>query len=112
MHDAEGRRGHALNSLVSKGAIVSGGTVRRSILSPDVRVNSYAVVEDSVLLDGVEVGRNALIKKAIIDKNVKIPAGMQIGVDLEADRERFTVSECGVVVVGKAEKLNDNNNNH
>ncbi len=112
VHDAEGRRGHALNSLVSKGAIVSGGTVRRSILSPDVRVNSYAVVEDSVLLDGVEVGRNALIKKAIIDKNVKIPAGMQIGVDLEADRERFTVSECGVVVVGKAEKLNDNNNNH
>jgi glucose-1-phosphate adenylyltransferase len=105
VHDEGSRRGIAVNSIVSNGAIVSGGTVRRSILSPDVRVNSYASVDDSVILDGVVVGRGAVVRRAIIDKNVLIPDGAQIGVDLEADRQRFTVSDEGIVVVGKNHQL-------
>lgn len=105
VHDEGSRRGMAVNSIVSNGAIVSGGTVRRSILSPDVRVNSYAAVEDSVILDGVVVGRGAVVRRAIIDKNVLIPDGAQIGVDLDADRQRFTVSDEGIVVVGKNHQL-------
>ena len=105
VHDHEGRRGVAIDSLVSAGAIVSGATVRRSIISPDVRLHSYASVEDSVLFDGVEVGRNAVVKKAIIDKGVKVPPVYQIGVDLASDREQFTVSGQGIVVIGKGDKL-------
>ena len=105
VHDREGRRGVAIDSLVSAGAIVSGATVRRSIISPDVRLHSYASVEDSVLFDGVEVGRNAVVKKAIIDKGVKVPPGYQIGVDFASDREQFTVSGQGIVVIGKGDKL-------
>ena len=105
VHDHEGRRGVAIDSLVSAGAIVSGATVRRSIISPDVRLHSYASVEDSVLFDGVEVGRNAVVKKAIIDKGVKVPPGYQIGVDFASDREQFTVSGQGIVVIGKGDKL-------
>jgi glucose-1-phosphate adenylyltransferase len=105
VHDEGNRRGMAVNSIVSNGAIVSGGTVRRSILSPDVRVNSYAAVDDSVILDGVVVGRGAVVRRAIIDKNVLIPDGAQIGVDLDADRQRFTVSDDGIVVVGKNHQL-------
>lgn len=101
VHEAGERAGRAFNSLVSPGAIISGGTVRHSILSPQVRVNSFAVVEDSVLFDSVQVGRNAVVRRAIIDKNVQIPAGEKIGVDLDRDRQRFTVSEGGVVVVAK-----------
>lgn len=101
VHDEDGRRGEAINSIVSNGAIVSGATVRRSILSPDVRLHSYTVVEDSVLMDGVNVGRGSVIRRAIIDKDVMIPAGSRIGVDLEADRQRFTISDGGIVVVGK-----------
>lgn len=105
VHDEDGRRGQALNSLVSKGVIVSGGTVRNSVLSPRVRVRSHALVEDSVLMDGVEVGQGAVVRRAIIDKQVKIPPKAQIGVDQEVDRQRFTVSEGGVVVIGKREEL-------
>jgi glucose-1-phosphate adenylyltransferase len=105
VHDHEGRRGYAAESLVSAGAIVSGATVRRSIISPEVRLHSYAVVEDSVLFDGVDVGRNAIVKRAIIDKGVVVPPGFQIGIDLDADRERYTVSDDGIVVIGKGEKL-------
>jgi glucose-1-phosphate adenylyltransferase len=105
VHDEEKRRGMAVNSIVSNGAIVSGGSVRGSILSPDVRVNSYAKVEDSVIMDGAVIGRGALVRRAIVDKNVRIPDGFQIGVDAEADRERFTVSDNGIVVVGKNRKI-------
>jgi glucose-1-phosphate adenylyltransferase len=105
VHDEDDRRGQAFNSLVSKGVIVSGGTVRNSILSPRVRVRSHALVEDSVLLDGVDVGQGAIVRKAIIDKQVKIPKGFKIGVDHDVDRQRFTVSEGGVVVIGKKEQL-------
>ena len=105
VHDLEGRRGVAIESLVSAGAIVSGATVRRSIVSPDVRLHSYALVEDSVLFGGVDVARDAVVKRAIIDKGVTIPAGYQIGVDHTSDREQFTVSDDGIVVIGKGDKL-------
>ncbi len=98
------RRGEALDSIVCAGSIVSGGHVRRSILSPRVRVNSYAVVEDSILLDGVDVGRYCRVRKAIIDKDVKLPPYTVIGYDLEFDRRRgFTVTDLDVVVVSKNE---------
>ena len=95
------RSGHAYDSMVSAGVVVSGGEVRRSVLSPGVFIHSYARVEGSVLMHNVDVGRNAVIRNAIIDKNVRIPRGAKIGVDPEADRERFTVTEQGVVVIGK-----------
>ena len=101
--DDEGRRGTAVSSMVSAGVIVSGGTVRGSILSPGVRVHSYATVEDSVLMHGVEVGRGAVVRRAIIDKNVLVPADAQIGVDPDWDRQHFHVSENGVVVIGKGD---------
>ena len=96
-----GRTGTAVDSMICAGVVVSGGTVRRSILSPRVRVHSYALVEGSVLMHDVDVGRNAVVRNAIVDKSVKIDPGAQIGVDPEADRARFTVSANGVVVVGK-----------
>jgi glucose-1-phosphate adenylyltransferase len=100
-----GRMGFAVNSLVADGAIVSGGAVSRSVLSPGVIVHSYAEVEGSVLMHDVEVGRHALVRGAIIDKKVKIPEGARIGIDPEIDRERFVVSANGVVVIGKGQKV-------
>jgi glucose-1-phosphate adenylyltransferase len=97
--------GSALNSIISNGCILSGGTVKRSILSPKVRIHSYAEVEDSILLEGVDVGRYAKIRRAIIDKEVQIPQGIKIGYDLNEDAKRFTVTESGIVVVPKWIKL-------
>ncbi len=106
------RAGMALDSIVCAGTIVSGGKVERSILSPKVRVNSYASVTDSILFDGVEVGRHAKIRGAIIDKGVRIPAGMQIGFDLELDRRRgFTISPEGIVVIAKQETISPMDSN-
>jgi len=101
--DDDDRRGLAVDSLVSPGVIVSGGTVRRSILAPDVRVNSGALVEGCVLMDGVQVGRGAVLRRTIVDKNVLVPPGARIGVDPEDDRARFTLSRAGVVAIGKGQ---------
>ncbi len=99
--DEEDRRGEALDSMVCAGVVISGATARRSVLSPGVHLHSYACVDDSVLMQGVDVGRNAVVRRAILDKNVRVEPGAKLGVDLDADRERFTVSDGGVVVVGK-----------
>jgi len=99
-----GRRGEAHESMVCPGCIISGGHVRKSILSTNVRVNSYAIVDSSILFSGVDVGRHSRIRRAIIDKEVKIPPHTTIGYDLEHDRRRgFVISEQGVVVIAKAE---------
>ena len=105
VHDVKNRRGVAIDSVVAGGTVISGGVVRRSILSPRVRVNSYAEVTDSVLFDEVSVGRGAVVRNAIVDKLVQIPAGYEIGMDPQADAERFTMSEGGVVVIGKKDEL-------
>jgi glucose-1-phosphate adenylyltransferase len=106
VHTDPDRRGAAFNSIVCQGAIVSGGQVFRSIISPDVRVNSYALVEDSILLDGVDVGRRARIRRAIIDKDVKVPAGFEIGWNRDLDHAHgLTVSPEGLTIVAKGEDL-------
>jgi glucose-1-phosphate adenylyltransferase len=103
------RVGHALDSMVCSGCIVSGGVVRRSVLSPNVRVNSWATVEDSILFDGVDIGRHSRIRRAIIDKGVQIPERMEIGYDLEHDRSRgFTVTDSGIVVIAKTDAFDAN----
>ena len=93
------RMGVAIDSIVSGGCIVSGGVVRNSILSPDVRVNSYAEVEASIVFGHVNVGRHARIRRAIIDRDVEIPEGTVIGYDTESDRQRYFVTETGITVV-------------
>ena len=106
VHTDPDRRGAALNSIVCQGAIVSGGQVYRSIISPEVRINSFSLVEDAILFDGVEVGRHAKIRRAIIDKDVKVPPHFQIGIDRALDLSRgLTVTEEGVTVVAKSEDL-------
>jgi glucose-1-phosphate adenylyltransferase len=105
-HEGE-RVGRSLNSLVCDGCIVSGGLVERSILGPNVRVNSYAYVTDSIIMDNCNIGRHARIRRAIIDKNVVIPEGYEIGFDSEGDKKKFTVTETGIVVIGKNEILPD-----
>lgn len=95
------RIGIATDSLVSGGCIISGGHIHRTILSPNVRINSFSRVEDSILFDNVDVGRHAMIRRAIIEKNVCIPPYTQIGYDLEEDKKRFMVSENGIVVIPK-----------
>jgi glucose-1-phosphate adenylyltransferase len=98
------RRGEAHDSMVCQGCILSGGHVRRSVLSPGVRVNSYAQVEDCILFDRVEVGRHCRVRRAIVDKDVLIPQNTVIGFDAEQDRKRgYHVTEQGVVVIGKAD---------
>ncbi len=99
--DEPQRIGRATNSLVAEGVIISGGVINRSILSPKVRIHSFSDVEGSILMDGVEIGRHARIRRTIIDKGVKIPPRVTIGYDLEADRQRFTVTDSGIVVIPK-----------
>jgi len=103
--DDEERRGQALDSMVCAGVVISGATARRSVLSPGVRLHSFAEVEDSVLFQDVDVGQNAVVHRAIVDKNVRIAPGAQIGVDPEADRRRFHISDSGIVVIGKGETV-------
>src|SRR5262245_33338026 len=109
VHQAQGlpgqaRRGEALDSLVCPGCIISGGHVSKSVLSPGVRVNSYGVVEESILFENAEVGRHCRVRRAILDKGVKLPPYTVIGYDAEFDRRRgFAISDKGVVVVPKHE---------
>ncbi len=106
VHEEGERRGRALASLVAGGVVVSGGTARRSILGPRVRLNSFSEVEDCVLFDNVEVGRHAVVHRAVIDKNVRIPENYEIGVDYKEDLERgFTISDDGIVVIAKGTVL-------
>jgi len=95
------RVGRTLNSLICDGCIVSGGLVERTILGPGVKVNSFSYVSDSIIMNNCNIGRHARIRRAIIDKNVNIPEGYEIGFNLENDRKKFTVSEGGIVVIAK-----------
>jgi glucose-1-phosphate adenylyltransferase len=97
--DEADRRGAAIDSIVSGGCIVSGSTVKRSLLFTNVRVLDHCRIEDSVILPGCEIGPSAIVKNAILDKRCKIPDGMQIGIDREADAQRFHVTEKGRVLV-------------
>jgi glucose-1-phosphate adenylyltransferase len=99
------RIGIATDSLVSDGTIISGGTINRCVLHPRVRIHSYTEIDESILMDGVEIGRHSKIRRTIIDKGVKIPPGTTIGYDLEADRQRFTVTDSGIVVVPKGAEV-------
>jgi glucose-1-phosphate adenylyltransferase len=106
VHDDGDRVGRAINSVVSNGVIVSGGSVRESVLSPGVFVHSWARVDRSVILDGVQIGRHAVVRDAILDKNVVIGDGVEVGVDKDQDRARgLVVSDGGVTVVGKGQDV-------
>jgi glucose-1-phosphate adenylyltransferase len=95
--------GIAQESLVGSGTIVSGATVRHSVISPNVRLNAGAYVEGSVLMEGVQIGRGAVVRRAILDKDVVVPEGAHIGVDTATDRSRYHVSDSGIVVLGKSQ---------
>jgi len=101
----DGRVGQATDSLISEGCIISGGQVNRSILSPRVRVNSYANVDDSILFEDVNIGRHCKLRRVIVDKHVEIPSGATIGYDLEKDRRQFHVTESGIVVIPKGMRI-------
>ncbi len=106
VHGWHGRIGHAVNSSVSPGVVVSGATVENSVLSPGVYVHSWSSVTDSVVLDNVQVGRHAVVRRAIIDKNVVIPDNARVGMDPEEDRARgLTVTDSGLVVIGKGQLI-------
>jgi len=102
----EGRRmGIAVDSIVSMGSIVSGGRVTNSILSPDVRINSYTEVEDSILFSHVDIGRYSRIRRAIIDRQIQVPEGTEIGFNLEEDRKKYHVTDTGIVVVVPEQRM-------
>ena len=97
------RQGVALNSIVAEGTIISGSTVHNCVVGRNVRIHSYSQIEDSVIMDWVEIGRGCKIRRAIIDKSNVIPPGTEIGYDLGKDRERYFVSESGIVVIGRGQ---------
>ncbi len=97
--DEDGRRGHSVDSVIAGGTILSGGGVKNSVLGRGVRVHSGAQVEDSILFDNCDIGRRAKVRRAILDKNVRIPPDTEIGYDLEKDRKLYHVTESGIVVV-------------
>lgn len=102
-----GRPGTIINSILSNGVILSGADVSNSVLSPGVHVEGQATLKNAILLDSTRIGSGATIRNAIIDKNVIVPPGTQIGVDQSRDRDRYSVSDAGVVVIGKEDKISD-----
>ncbi|MGE5172909.1 MAG: glucose-1-phosphate adenylyltransferase [Betaproteobacteria bacterium] len=102
-----GRLGIALDSIVAHGCIVSGGRVQNSVLSPNVRINSYSEVHESILMENVDIGRHCKIRRAIIDKDVVIPPETEIGYDLEKDKKRYHVTPSGIVVIAKGTEVSD-----
>jgi glucose-1-phosphate adenylyltransferase len=103
-HEEE-RIGRVLNSLVCDGCIVSGGLVERSLLGPNVMVNSFSYITDSIIMNNCNIGRHAKIRRAIIDKNVNVPEGYEIGFDLKSDKKKFTLTESNIVVIAKNQIL-------
>ena len=97
--DQDGRRGHSVDSIIAGGTILSGGEVKNSVLGRGVRVHTGAEVEDSIVFDNCDIGRHAKVRRAILDKNVRILPGTEIGYDLENDRKLYHVTESGIVVV-------------
>lgn len=105
VHFSDLRTGHAINSMISSGAIISGALVENSVVGYNVRIHSFAHVEHSVIMNNVSIGRGVKIRKTIIDKHVQIASEVQIGYDLEADKKRFEVTENGVVVIPKGAEV-------
>jgi glucose-1-phosphate adenylyltransferase len=105
VHNSEGRVGQAIQSIVCEGSIISGSTVVDTLVGRRVRINSYAEVHNSVLMDGVDIGRGARLRRCIVDKNVKIPPNDVIGYNREDDAKRFHVTESGVVVIAKEQAV-------
>jgi glucose-1-phosphate adenylyltransferase len=106
VHGWQGTYGHAVNSIISSGTVVSGALVEKSVVSPNVRLDSWAHVSESVLMDGARIGRHAVVQRAIIDKFVEVPDDARVGVDAEEDRARgFTVTESGITIVGKGQTI-------
>ena len=104
----EGRTGAAVDSIVSAGCIISGGMVKNSVLSPDVRVNSYSEVDNCILFSHVNIGRKCRVRRAIIDRHVHLPEGTIIGYDAEADQQRYFVTDTGITVVTRDYSLFEN----
>ncbi|MFH1023226.1 MAG: glucose-1-phosphate adenylyltransferase [Planctomycetota bacterium] len=107
VHESGDRVGRAINSMVCEESIISGGTVRDSIVGRCVRVHSFAEVSESVIMDNVEVGEGAKLKRVIVDKNVIIPAGAKIGFDVAEDRKHYTISEGGIVVIPRQRRIRE-----
>ncbi len=106
VHGWQGRIGHAVNSIVSPGSVVSGSFVENSVLSPNVMVHSWSTVSESVLMDNVTIGRHAVVRRTILDKNVEVPEGARIGMDPDEDRARgFIVTDSGITIVGKGQQV-------
>jgi glucose-1-phosphate adenylyltransferase len=104
--DQEQRRGEALDSIVSDGCILSGGLVRKSVLGRGVRVHTGALVEGCIIMDNCDIGRHAKVRRAILDKNVRVPEGATVGYDLHTDRARgWHVTNSGIVVIGREHSL-------
>ena len=103
-----GRTGMAMDSVISGGCIISGGVVRDSVLSPDVRVNSFSEVDSSILFSHVDIGRHCRVRRSIIDRNVHLPEGTVIGYDSDADRQRYFVTESGITVVSRDYSMFEN----
>jgi glucose-1-phosphate adenylyltransferase len=103
--DHERGAAHVERSLLANGVVISGATVRGSVISPAVRVEGAAVVEDSILMDGVVVEAGAVVRRCVLDKNVHVPAGVQLGVDLDHDREHYTISDNGIAFLAKGQKV-------